>query len=403
MSEASNRTFGLEQRHRERRMHYNLLNPGVGNWSDPSLDALYGSIVENGPINFSAAGTQGRAGVSLAAMRRPGDEDTARNWAINGALNDLNYEGQAQRQSLRDMTAGADIREAQARQAVAPMQDREAIDRAATPSGIESESLPGHLRPVSKPLTFGKPEKMLVAGKPQFVREGSDGQMYGLDRRAIDPATIAPPADPVGPLETVTGPDGKPIRVQAKDAIGKEPAAGTMKASTGQQKRVLNFFNRAEQADGELEKLEPEIQQMGIVSQGRMEYLPNFAQSQTGQSYLAAQRAFTEARLRKDSGAAIPEQEFVNDRRTYFAQPGDSAETLEQKRRARGAMLASLAFESGQALGEFVGDADEAKAITQRYKDRASGTVDMIAPDGGALRVPASDVDRLLKAGAKRK
>jgi hypothetical protein len=138
------------------------------------------------------------------------------------------------------------------------------------------------------------------------------------------------------------------------------------------QKRVLNFFNRAEQADKDLEGLEAEIQQMGLPGQVRMATAPNFAQSQTGQAYSQAQRAFTEARLRKDSGAAIPETEFKNDRQTYFAQPGDSAETLAQKRRARAAVLSSLAFESGQALGEFLGSAEEAARVIQSYKTRAA-------------------------------
>ena len=141
-------------------------------------------------------------------------------------------------------------------------------------------------------------------------------------------------ADP-GPLETIIGPDGEPVRVLRKDAVGKPPASGTEKASSGVQKRVLNFFNRAQQADVDLEGMEPEIQEMGLAGQTWQAVAPNFLQTQIGQQYTAAQRAFTEARLRKDSGAAIPEQEFANDRRTYFVQPGDSKETLAQKRRAR--------------------------------------------------------------------
>jgi hypothetical protein len=409
MSEASNRNFGLEQRHRERRMAYNLLNPGAQSvLPDPGMDSFYGAMFEHGPMNLSGFGTQGS---SRPAPARGGDDEVARSWALNTALSDLQDDRRVKEQSLRSLTADADMREEAARQASAPREDRAAVDRAfalsrtgqgvipaeivqspdgsyasrgtgpvADPQRVLQENLPGHLQPVAKPVTFGKPEKMLVGGKPQFVREGSDGQMYGLDRRPVDPATIAPPDEPIGALETVVGPDGKPIRVRARDAVGKTPGAGTEKSSTGVQKRVLNFFNRAEQADGELEKLEPEIQKMGRIEQGRMEWLPNFAQSQTGQSYLAAQRAFTEARLRKDSGAAIPPHEFESDRQTYFAQPFDSKETLEQKRRARAAMLSSLAFESGQALGEFVGDADEAKSILQRYKDRAAGKSASDAP-----------------------
>ncbi len=203
-------------------------------------------------------------------------------------------------------------------------------------------------------------------------------------KAAYEAAGRAPegPRD-AGPLETIIGPNGKPIRVPREQAIGKETVAGQEKPSSGQQKRVLAFFNRAEQADKELEGMETEIQKQSLGGQFWMNRAPNFAQTQIGQSYGAAQRAFTEARLRKDSGAAIPEQEFENDKRTYFAQAGDSKQTLEQKRRARSAILASLGFESGQALGEFVGDPEEAKKIVDGYKARSTA---------GATKPTAADL-----------
>lgn len=210
------------------------------------------------------------------------------------------------------------------------------------------------------------------------------------------------------PLQTIIGPDGKPVLVRRSDAVGKTPASGTSKPATGLEKRALNFFNRAQQADTDLEDLETQVQSLGLGGQTYMEWAPNFMQTELGQQYTQAQRAFTEARLRKDSGAAIPETEFVNDRRTYFAQPGDSKDTLEQKRRARAAVLASLGFESGQALGEFVGDTDEARRIVDGYKARAakpqgggSGKVRMQAPDGSVQDVDPSMVEHYKAKGAK--
>lgn len=183
-----------------------------------------------------------------------------------------------------------------------------------------------------------------------------------------------------GPLVAVMGNDGKPTYVTRENAIGKTPASGTAKPASGLEKRALNFFNRAEQADHDLEALESEIQKLGLLAQGRMAIAPNFLQSQQGQLYNQAQRAFTEARLRKDSGAAIPDAEFANDRRTYFAQPGDTVETLEQKRRGRAAVLASLGNESGQALAEFVGGSEDANSIVQSYRVRAARPGNVPAP-----------------------
>lgn len=356
-------------------------------------------------------------GATRGLLPAPGGEDIARSGAINAYLGDV--------QDARDPLTNRplDITEAQLRQmreqsdvkralAIAndprtsaqgrPIVGRDGTYETAAPIGepvnrqaVAAQMAPGLIAPpaapVARQVTYADPKTEIVNGKPTLTRAGSDGLLYDMARRPIDPSTVQPVDDRKGPLETIIGPDGRPIRVRQEDAIGKEPAAGTMKASTGVQKRVLNFFNRAQQADTELEGLESQIQDLGILDQGRMKFAPNFMQSQLGQSYGAAQRAFTEARLRKDSGAAIPEQEFANDRRTYFAEPGDSKETLEQKRRARGAMLASLGFESGQALGEFVGDEGEAKAIVQGYKDRAAGTkagggggeIIVTDPDGG--------------------
>lgn len=232
-------------------------------------------------------------------------------------------------------------------------------------------------------------QKPDVQRPPIELNEGSilvdpaTGKVIARGNPRREPGTTN--GDP-GPLETIIGPDGKAMRVARKDAVGHAPAAGTEKASSGVQKRVLNFFNRAQQADVDLEALEPEIEKLGLAGQVRQSWAPNFAQTQLGQSYTAAQRAFTEARLRKDSGAAIPPHEFENDRRTYFVQPGDSKKTIQDKNRARAAMLASLGFESGQALGEFLGDADEAKRVVDGYKTRAarkdSGAITVTAPDG---------------------
>ncbi len=153
---------------------------------------------------------------------------------------------------------------------------------------------------------------------------------------------------------------------------GDEPYSPTQtRTATGVQNKTLGFFNRAKQADDDMQKIEPQIERLGYLDQQRMKRAPNFAQTQLGQSYNQAQRAFTEARLRKDSGAAIPPQEFENDRQTYFAQPGDSPSTAKQKARARAAVLASLAFEAGAALEGFYGD--EAPSLIESYKARSTG------------------------------
>ncbi len=161
------------------------------------------------------------------------------------------------------------------------------------------------------------------------------------------------------------------LAVPLSDAGFDFKTQGSGKPSTGIQKTALGFFNRAKQATEELEHTEDAIAGAGLLTQGWMNVAPNFAQSAQMQQYRQAQRAFTEARLRKESGAAIPPQEFKNDEQTYFVQPGDTAATVAQKRRARAATLAGFAFQAGPALGEFYGD--DATGLIDTYKAQAKG------------------------------
>jgi len=160
---------------------------------------------------------------------------------------------------------------------------------------------------------------------------------------------------------------------RAREAREAAKPQGADKPPTGQQNRALGFFNRARQADEDINPIEEDIAKLGLVGTAWMKSMPNFMQTDIGQKYNQSQRAFTEARLRKDSGATIKDSEYENDRKTYFAEPGDNAATLAQKRRARAQLLASLAAEAGPAaLHGFYGD--EGDAIVQGYRQRASAS-----------------------------
>ncbi|HEX3058050.1 MAG TPA: hypothetical protein VHP62_01740 [Usitatibacter sp.] len=136
-----------------------------------------------------------------------------------------------------------------------------------------------------------------------------------------------------------------------------------MKPATPAERQSLAFYNRAQdavktltEAPGGKPSLEMQIAKQSTAGQLRGQYAPNMLQTGEQQAYRQAQRAFTEARLRKESGAAIPPQEFENDARMYFAQPGDTPQTIAQKQKARETLLAGMKFASGKAFGEFYGD-----------------------------------------------
>lgn len=124
----------------------------------------------------------------------------------------------------------------------------------------------------------------------------------------------------------------------------------------GQERSALAFYNRGKQASDTItgSGFEEQYAKAGLMSQAQGQ-LPNVMQSKEQQSYRQAQRAFTEARLRKESGAAVPQQEYDNDSRTYFAVPGDDDATIQQKRQARQAVLDGIGFQAGPAYEEYYG------------------------------------------------
>ena len=146
---------------------------------------------------------------------------------------------------------------------------------------------------------------------------------------------------------------------EAKEQI--KAKYGGSRPSLGAERQTLAYFNRAKQASDDIGGMEDQIAKMGLGGQVGLQVLPNFLQSDSNQRYRQAQRAFTEARLRKESGAAIPTAEYENDSKTYFAQPGDGPEVIAQKRQARQTVLEGLKFAAGKAYDEFYGQPQPAQ------------------------------------------
>lgn len=200
------------------------------------------------------------------------------------------------------------------------------------------------------------------AQKPDkpILRIGRDGKIQNLGTYPADAQVVNEPA-PQQPrderLVQIQGPNGTPIWVREGDAVGK-PAMQAPRAVTGAERQTLAYFNRMKEALDSLEGggLEDQISKQGLLWQAQGQLAPNIMQSGPQQQYRQAQRAFTEGRLRKESGAAIPTSEYENDAKTYFFQPGDTEPTTAQKRAARKKVLEGLKFSSGRAYQEFYGD-----------------------------------------------
>ena len=173
-------------------------------------------------------------------------------------------------------------------------------------------------------------------------------------RTAIANASRAPQASE--PLEAVLV-NGKPVLVPRSQAAGMTPAPSSQsKPPTEGERTAMRFYERMKGATEDLSRVEESIANKGLGGQAVLKFAPNVLQPEENQLYQQAQRAFTEARLRKDSGAAIPEYEFENDRRMYFAQPGDTKAVIEQKRKSRETAMSALRRSAARAYEETYGE-----------------------------------------------
>lgn len=142
----------------------------------------------------------------------------------------------------------------------------------------------------------------------------------------------------------ITGEDGKPVLVQQDKAgniqpvTGYTPKQGASKPLTEGQSKALLFGARMQETGDIIEKLAAEGVNKSIPG-SRAGYgvgaTINFIQPQERQRLDQAKRDFINAVLRRESGAVISDAEFANAEQQYFPQPGEGADTIGQKRRAR--------------------------------------------------------------------
>jgi hypothetical protein len=218
---------------------------------------------------------------------------------------------------------------------------------------------------------YGGVESVPVDGKPALIRPGPSGKFYDLKNQEVTGTITKAPTEraPDQVLVPTLGPNGVPIWTPRPAAAG-QPTVQPPRAVTGQERQTLSFYNRAKEAidtittppkEGE-PSLEDAVTAANLASRAQLQYAPNILQTQQQQAYRQAQRTFTEARLRKESGAMIRQDEYEGDAKTYFAQPGDDAKTIEQKRKARQTVLDGLKFSAGKAYEEFYGQPNTSPA-----------------------------------------
>jgi hypothetical protein len=208
--------------------------------------------------------------------------------------------------------------------------------------------------------------------KPRATREVDAGNkvlivdaVTGETVREI-PKGLAPQAPQRASFSTVTGGDGQVYRVNSLTGQA-EPVSvsGTNKPLTGAtggakaseaEKSTAGYASRMQKAESLLDKIsitsqKPTVTELGVGAIS--ETAANALRGSERQQALQAQKDWVRAKLRKESGAAIGNQEMADEISTYFPQVGDSPDVIEQKRQARQTATQSLITSSGKAFDPY--------------------------------------------------
>ena len=105
--------------------------------------------------------------------------------------------------------------------------------------------------------------------------------------------------------------------------------------------------------------------------------------TEEGQQFYAASRNFAAAALRKESGAAISDGEYLGYMQQYFPQVGDSAQNISNKQALRATVIKGMIAESGDAFGSIYSDASQYLTITDPTRENEDGSAfvhDIINP-----------------------
>jgi hypothetical protein len=185
-----------------------------------------------------------------------------------------------------------------------------------------------------------------------------NGQVVPID--AAPQAPIIAPPDPYKQASEQRAQSGE-VRADEDQSmqrrqleISEQNAARTAaEAERGsvEQGKTAGFLRRAIQAErdfGALGGVEPRSLP-GQMFKDNFPNAANYVSDADRQLADQSERAFIAAILRYDSGAAIPDNEYVTQGQIYFPRPGDSAEVLKQKDRARRTAISGLLQSAGRA------------------------------------------------------
>lgn len=187
-----------------------------------------------------------------------------------------------------------------------------------------------------------------------------------LQQRLSKEATHAPPASTVvmGSPNFFTDPQGQTWAVQTSNRAGVGPQItplpkglsqpGNEKPPTEAERTSSGYALRMIEAENTLSTLPQDSQMPGMgeyIVGGVSDTAANFMRSPDRQQSRQAQEDWVRAKLRKESGAVIGEDEMSREISTYFPMPGDGPQVIEQKAKARRTAIQAMETSAGKAVG----------------------------------------------------
>jgi hypothetical protein len=219
---------------------------------------------------------------------------------------------------------------------------------------IEPEKFSGELSPGQSAWRNGQVVASVPAAPKEKPRAQSQlGQIAAdLEAGVISPADAAaerekvlraPPAPGTAPkFQTFYTPDGQEmLDINDEQTRAKIAAGGySSSAPSDGEQAAKGFLGRMTKAEANLAKVMEDHPDYtpGNEADSAARGIPvigNRMVSDAGQLYRQAQEDWVRAKLRKESGATIPDSEMDKEIATYFPVAGDRPETLAQKKSSR--------------------------------------------------------------------
>jgi hypothetical protein len=191
-------------------------------------------------------------------------------------------------------------------------------------------------------------------GKREMIQKGREGPAGQVLETENGPMLINTRTGQAQPImangQAITG-SGKPLTEVQGNATGFGlRAKEANQIVTGLENKGVTYPGVTSTVVSGIAGMTPFVgEKYSEATKSLFNTLPEFAGGLSSEQQQNAQgrRNFISAVLRKESGAAISQQEFVNEEKKYFPQLGDSDSVIKQKQDARDSAVKALTIQAG--------------------------------------------------------